>query len=55
MFIISLCLINVLLFNYSVVLLFSRAFTLLLFSPYSRGPRGHTSHFSTLVTELGVE
>jgi hypothetical protein len=30
-----------------------RAFTLPPFSPYNRGPCGHTSHSSTLITESG--
>ena len=33
------------LFNYSIVLLFSRVFILSLFSFYNRNPYGHTSHF----------
>jgi hypothetical protein len=48
-FIIFLCLVDVLLFNYSIVLLLSRAPALPLSSPYSRGSWGHTSHSSTIL------
>ena len=48
MSIISLCLVDVLMFDCSVVLLLPRAPALPPSSPCSRGPWGHTSHSSTI-------